>query len=126
MVTVRILVVEDDSQSLYLARFLLEKAGHEVIEAQDGETAVIMAAEEEPELILMDMLLPRLDGYEATKQIRGLSSKVSDVPVVALTAYSMKGDSEKGMAAGCSGYIPKPINPSTFVAEVMEYLVSEV
>lgn len=117
----RILVVEDDSQNLYLVTYLLENAGYEVVAARDGEEAVSMAQNAGPDLILMDMLLPRLDGYEATRQIRQLPAG-AEVPIVALTAYSMKGDRAKVIETGCDGYIPKPIEPSSFVREVEAYL----
>ncbi len=117
----RILVVEDDPQNQYLVRFLLERAGHEVIVAVDGQQAVDIAEQSAPDLVLMDMLLPRMDGWAATralKQQAGFSA-----PIVALTAYSMKGDRESILAAGCDGYISKPIDPETFVEEIEEYIV---
>lgn len=116
----RILIAEDDPQNLYLARFLLEAGGFEVISAMDGEQAVEVALAENPDLVLMDMLLPRMDGYEATRSLRANSD--FDKPVIALTAYSMKGDREAILAAGCDGYISKPIDPDTFVAQVRSYL----
>ena len=117
----KILIVEDDPKSLYLVRFLLEKAGFTVVEAGDGEEALEKAAEETPDLILMDMQLPKLDGYEATKRIKA-DAQLRHIPVIALTAYAMKGDREKTLAAGCSSYIEKPIDPTTFVEEVKKYL----
>ena len=117
----KILIVEDDPKSLYLVRFLLEQAGFTVVEAGDGEEALEKAAEETPDLILMDMQLPKLDGYEATKRIKA-DAQLRHIPVIALTAYAMKGDREKTLAAGCSSYIEKPIDPTTFVEEVKKYL----
>lgn len=118
---VRILVVEDDPQNLYLVTYLLEKSGYEVVVARDGEEGVERARESKPDLVLMDMLLPRMDGYEATQRIRAEAG--GDAPrVVALTAYSMKGDKARVIEAGCEGYIPKPLDPSTFVDEVEKYL----
>ncbi|MBA4370432.1 MAG: response regulator [Coriobacteriaceae bacterium] len=119
----RILVAEDDPQNMYLVRFLLEKAGYEVLSAGDGEVAVEMARTHKPDLVLMDMLLPRLDGYEATRMLR--DDPGPDLPIVALTAYSMKGDREAILEAGCDGYIAKPIDPERFVAEVESYLGEE-
>ena len=113
----KILIVEDDEKSRYLVRFLLEQAGFRIVEAGDGEEALEKAAEEKPNLILMDMQLPKLDGYEATRRIRA-DEKLAHIPVIALTAYAMKGDREKTLAAGCSSYIEKPIDPATFVEEV--------
>ncbi len=115
----RILIAEDDSQNLYLAKFLLERAGYTVLVAGDGEEAVSIARAEQPDLVLMDMLLPRMDGYEATRRLKAANG---DQKIVALTAYSMKGDREAILDAGCDGYIPKPIDPERFVAEVESYL----
>jgi len=117
----KILIVEDDEKSLYLARFILQKQGYEVIEAGDGLEAIDKAFRENPDLILMDMQMPKLDGYEATRRIKA-NEKSSKTPVIALTAYAMKGDREKTLAAGCSGYIQKPIDVATFAEEVRKYL----
>ncbi len=116
----RILIVEDDPQNLYLVKFLLEKSGHEVLVATDGEAAVSVARAESPDLVLMDMLLPRMDGYEATRLLK--KDPGPSLKVVALTAYSMKGDREAILQAGCDGYISKPIDPERFVSEVEAYL----
>jgi len=117
----KIPIVEDDEKSLYLAAFVLEKEGYEVIEARDGLEALDKLSRETPDLILMDMQLPKLDGYEATRRIKA-DEKLSKIPVVALTAYAMKGNQEKTFEAGCSGHIEKPIDPATFVEEVKKYL----
>ncbi|MCF8105309.1 MAG: response regulator [Desulfohalobiaceae bacterium] len=133
----KVLIVEDEEKNLYLARFLLEIAGFEVLEARDGEEGVQKAIQKKPDLVLMDMQLPKLDGYEATRRIRNLESglqnkeeskiqdpksKMKRMPVVAMTAYAMKGDREKTFAAGCDGYIEKPIDTGSFVDEVRRYL----
>jgi two-component system cell cycle response regulator DivK len=117
----RVLVVEDDAQNSYLIGFILEKGGYTVVAASDGEQALEILETEQPDLILMDMLLPKMNGYEATKRIKAREGS-KDIPVVALTAYSMKGDREKILESGCDGYISKPIDPETFVAEMEEYL----
>lgn len=117
----RVLVVEDDAQNSYLVRFILEQSGFEVEVASDGEGAVSAAIASPPDLVLMDLLMPRMDGYEATRRIKA-EPTLAGVPVVALTAYSMKGDRERVLAAGCDGYITKPIDPETFAGEVEEYL----
>jgi len=117
----RILVVEDNETNLYLIKFMLEKNGYEVIEAKDGAVGVELAVKEKPDLILMDILLPGIDGLEATKRIRA-SEADSEIPIIALTSYAMAGDREKALAAGCTGYIEKPINPETFMAEIEKYL----
>ena len=116
----KILVVEDDEKGRYLACFLLRRAGFDVLEARDGQEAIKKAAER-PDLILMDMQLPVIDGYEATRRIKA-DEDLARIPVIALTAYAMKGDREKTLEAGCSGYIEKPIDPKQFVSQVREYL----
>jgi CheY-like chemotaxis protein len=117
----RILVVEDNEANLYLIRFMLEKAGHEVIGAETGAAGVEAAIKEKPNLVLMDIQLPDIDGLEATKRIRA-SEADAEIPIIALTSYAMAGDREKALAAGCTGYIEKPINPETFIAEIEKYL----
>ncbi len=117
----RVLVVEDDAQNSYLIGFILEKSGYEVITAADGEQALAEVEKVLPDLILMDMLLPKMNGYEATRRIKARPD-AKGIPIVALTAYSMKGDREKILESGCDGYISKPIDPETFVAEMEEYL----
>ena len=117
----KILIVEDNEESLYLARFILEKEGYEVIEARDGLEALDKTSRETPDLILMDMQLPKLDGYETTRRIKA-DDRLAKIPVIALTAYAMKGDREKTLEAGCSGYIEKPIDPTSFVEDLKKYL----
>ena len=119
----RILVVEDDAQNSYLIQFILEKSGYQVELVADGEQAVasMAAADPTPDLILMDMRLPKMNGYEATRAIKAMPDGTT-LPVIALTAYSMKGDRERILEAGCDGYIAKPIDPETFVSEMEEYL----
>jgi len=116
----KILVVEDNEQNLYLVAFLLQKDGYEVIAARDGHTAIEKAQAERPDLILMDIQLPEMDGYEATRRIKS-TSDISHIPIVAITSYAMAGDPEKALAAGCAGYIEKPFAPETFVAEIKKY-----
>jgi len=117
----RILVVEDNEQNLYLATFLLEKNGYEVITAEDGLEAIEKARTEKPDLILMDMQLPEMDGFEATRRIKSVA-ETSHIPIVAVTSYAMVGDKEKALGVGCAGYIEKPFMPETFVSEVEKYL----
>lgn len=119
----RILVAEDDPQNMYLVRFLLERRGYEVVPAADGEEAVTAARAAPFDLVLMDMLLPKMDGYEATRALR--EEFGAALPIVALTAYSMKGDREAIIDAGCTGYISKPIDPGHFVDQVESFLPKE-
>ncbi len=117
----RVLVIEDNEANLYLIRFMLEKSGYEVIEAREGAVGVELAGKEKPDLILMDIQLPDIDGLEATKRIRA-SEADSDIPIIALTSFAMAGDRERALASGCTGYIEKPINPDTFIAEIEKFL----
>ena len=117
----KILVVEDNENNLYMMKFLLEENGYQVVEARDGVEGVKMAAIEKPDLILMDMQLPLLNGYEATKQIKA-NEEITNIPIIAVTSYAMVGDREKTLKVGCNGYIEKPITPETFLAEIEQYL----
>ena len=119
--TVKVLVVEDNAQNLYLAAYLLENAGFTVLSAADGLRGVELAKESIPDIVLMDILLPGVDGYEATRRLKSDPATVA-IPVVALTAYSMEGDEQAALAAGCDGYISKPIDPSDFVTKVTAFL----
>ncbi len=115
------LVVEDTEQSMYLLSFILTKGGYEVIEATTGEAGVELAMKEKPDLILMDIRLPGIDGLEATKRIRESASD-GEVPIIAVTSHAMTGDRVKALAAGCTGYIEKPINPEIFMTDIEKYL----
>lgn len=117
----RILVVEDNETNMYLIGFILKKNGHEVIEARTGEEGVELALKERMDLIIMDIQLPGIDGLETTRRIRK-SETDKKVPIVALTSFAMTGDREKSLAAGCTGYLEKPINPDTFMGEIEKYL----
>lgn len=102
-------------------RFIIEKMGHRIIEARDGAAGVETAVKEKPDLILMDIQLPVMDGYEATRKIRSID-RIKDIPIIAITSYAMVGDKEKTLAAGCTAYIEKPIDPEKFMEELMRYL----
>lgn len=117
----RILLIEDNESNTYLVRFILEKNGYEVVEAGDGVSGVARAQESGPALILVDIQLPDIDGLEVTRRIRA-SEAGRTVPIVAVTSYAMAGDREKALAAGCTGYIEKPIVPETFMTELEQYL----
>ena len=117
----KVLVIEDNEQNLYLTTFILERHGYEVIQAREGLEGTRLAAEVAPDLILLDIQLPKMDGYAVAKALRS-NPALHDVPIVAVTSYAMVGDRERVMAAGCSGYIEKPINPDTFVEQVEAHL----
>lgn len=116
-----VLVIEDNEQNLYLVTFLLEKYGYEVMAARDGATGIATAKMCKPALILLDIQLPLMDGYAVAGQLRDNFDLVQ-TPIIAITSYAMAGDREKALEAGCSGYIEKPINPDTFIAQIEEFL----
>lgn len=119
--TGKILVVEDNQDSRELVVKVLTNKGYTVIEAVDGDDALKKASEERPALILMDISLPKLDGYEVTRRLKTMED-FRDVPVIALTAHAMKGDREKALAAGCRGYISKPINIRELPEQVRRFM----
>lgn len=116
-----ILLIEDNEQNRYLATFLLERSGFKVVPATDGPQGIALAAQCRPALILLDIQLPNMDGYAVARTLR-TNSDLDDVPIVAVTSYAMVGDRERALAAGCNGYVEKPIDPDTFVAEIGRYL----
>ena len=117
----KILIVEDNPANMKLAIFLLESAGHTALTARDAEAGLTLARNEHPELILMDIQLPGMDGLEAVVLLkRDDSTRV--IPVIALTALAMKGDEERIRAAGCDGYIAKPIRYQEFLATIAAQL----
>ena len=117
----KILVVEDNKINMYLSCRILKSSGYEVIEARSGEEGVELAIKEKPDLIIMDIQLPGIDGLETTKRIRE-SEANGEIPIIALTSYAMAGDKKKALKAGCTGYIEKPINPETFISEIKKFL----
>jgi two-component system cell cycle response regulator DivK len=117
----RVLVVEDNPANMTLAIFLLKLAGHAVLSATNAETGLAMAREEQPDLILMDIQLPGMDGLQATALLKG-NEATREIPVIALTALAMKGDEERIRAAGCDGYIAKPLAYREFLAAIAAQL----
>ena len=122
--TPKILVIEDNEQNLYLTVFILEKRGWDVVQARDGREGIELACQVIPTLILLDIQLPVMDGYAVARELRS-NPALADVPIVAVTSYAMVGDREAVLAAGCRGYIEKPIDPDTFVAEIEQYLPAQ-
>jgi two-component system, cell cycle response regulator DivK len=116
-----ILIVEDNEQNLYLATFLLGQNGFKVVAARSGPEGIALATRIQPDLIILDIQLPQMDGYAVARELRQ-NPALKDVPIVAVTSYAMVGDREWTMEAGCSGYIEKPINPDTFKSEIEKYL----
>jgi two-component system, cell cycle response regulator DivK len=116
-----VLVVEDNAANMKLAKFLLESAGHTVVSARDAESGLTLARDGQPDLILMDIQLPRMDGLEATALLKR-DDATRAIPVIALTALAMKGDEERIRAAGCDGYIAKPLAYREFLATISAHL----
>jgi len=119
--TKRILVVEDQKDNMQILRDLLTSAGYEMIEAEDGEEGVRAAAVERPDLIVMDIQLPLLDGYEATRRIKS-DPALRAIPIIVVTSYALSGDEDKARAAGCDDYVPKPYSPRQLLAKIKEHL----
>ena len=117
----RILVVEDQEDNRTILRDLLTSAGFDLLEAVDGAEGVRMAGAHRPDLILMDIQLPVIDGYEATRRIKA-DPALRAIPVIAVTSYALSGDDEKARRAGCDGYVTKPFSPRQLLATVRRYL----
>jgi two-component system cell cycle response regulator DivK len=117
----RVLVVEDQEDNRRIVRDLLSRSGYEIIEAVNGEEGVALAETQHPDLILMDIQLPVIDGYEATRRIK-TNPALQHIPIIAITSYALSGDDVKAFAAGCNAYIAKPFSPRALLAKVREYL----
>jgi two-component system, cell cycle response regulator DivK len=117
----RILVIEDQEDNRQILRDLLTNADFEVIEAVDGEAGLAAAAAHRPDLILMDIQLPGIDGYEVTRRLKA-DTLLHAIPIIAVTSYALAGEVDKARAAGCDAYIPKPYSRRQLLAKVREYL----
>ena len=120
----KILLVEDNEVNRRLAGFLLRSQGYQVREATTAAATFEMVQKERPDLIVMDIQLPGMDGLEITRKLKEQPA-TADIPVVAVTSFAMKGDREKALAAGCAGYVTKPIDKNTFIEEVATHLVDK-
>lgn len=117
----RVLVVEDQPDNRRIVRDLLTRSGYEIIEVMTGEEGVALAETQHPDLILMDIQLPMIDGYEATRRIKA-NPALQHIPIIAVTSYALSGDDVKAVAAGCDAYVAKPFSPRVLLAKVREYL----
>ncbi len=117
----KVLLIEDNEQNRYLATFLLEQSGYEVVPAESGPIGIQLLGQIRPDLVLLDIQLPEMDGYAVARALKS-DSRWRPIPIVAVTSYAMVGDREQAMAAGCDGYIEKPVNPETFVSEIERFL----
>jgi len=117
----RILAIEDHAENRRILRLLLARAGYELIEAATGEEGIAMAEKERPDLILMDIQLPGLDGYEATRRLKA-NPDLRHIPIIVVTSYALSGDDVKAFEAGCDAYVTKPFVPRDLLAKVREYV----
>ena len=117
----RILVVEDQPDNRQIIRDMLAPTDYEIIEAEDGEQALAAVAKQRPDLILMDIQLPIMDGYEATRRIKA-DPALKMIPIIAVTSYALSGEEQKARAAGCDDYVPKPYSPRQLMAKIRQYL----
>ncbi len=116
-----ICIIEDNENNLYLIKYLLELNGYQVIYAMNGLDGIELVAHEKPDLVLLDIQLPKMNGYEVARRLRMIAGQ-ENLPIIAVTSYAMPGDREKALEAGCTGYIEKPINPETFIGNVRQYM----
>ena len=116
-----ILVVEDQEDNRQIIRDLLSATDYEIIEAESGEQALEAVARQRPDLILMDIQLPSMDGYEATRQIKA-DPTLRSITIIAVTSYALSGEEQKARAAGCDEYVPKPYSPRQLLAKIRQYL----
>lgn len=122
MMNRQILLIEDNEQNRYLVTFLLQARGWEIVHAGDGPTGIALAGQSAPALILLDIQLPGMDGYAVARALRA-NERLGNTPMVAVTSYAMPGDRERCIAAGCNGYLEKPIDPLTFAAAVEAFVL---
>jgi two-component system, cell cycle response regulator DivK len=119
-----VLLIEDNEQNRYLVTFLLEKNGFDVVAALDGAQGIELGKTVNPAIILLDIQLPVMHGYDVARALRA-NSRLRGVPIIAVTSHAMAGDRDKALAAGCDGYIEKPIDPDTFVSEISRFFAPE-
>ena len=117
----RVLIVEDQADNRAILRDLLTNAGYELIEATNGEDGIALAESKRPDLILMDVQLPLVDGYEATRRIKS-NAALKSIPIIAVTSYALSGDEAKAQEAGCDAYVAKPFSPRQLLAKIREHL----
>jgi two-component system cell cycle response regulator DivK len=115
-----VLIVEDEPKNLKLVRDLLQRIGYKTIDATDGEQGITLARARRPDLILMDVMMPKMDGLEATRILKA-DAISKDIPIIALTSFAMKGDKEKALEAGCNGYIAKPVDIKELLSLIEQF-----
>ena len=117
----RILVAEDDADNRRIVVKVLTLEGHRILEASDGASAIALAHREHPDLVIMDLGMPGIDGWEAARRLKA-DPQTADIPIIALTAYALRGDEERARGAGCDGYLAKPCRPQTIREVVRHFL----
>ncbi len=121
----KILIIEDNEQNMYMLTYLLESENYEIIQAFSGIAGIEATKTNKPDIILLDIQLPEMDGYAVAKKLRE-NQELKDIPIIAVTSYAMPGDKEKAIESGATGYIEKPINPDTFVSQMKSFLPPEL
>ena len=119
--TKRILIIEDQDDNRRIMHDALAASGYMSLEARTGEEGLALAQQEKPDLILIDIQLPGIDGYEVTRRIKR-NAELTEIPIIAVTSYALSGDDQKAFAAGCDGYLTKPVSPRLLLAKIREYL----
>ncbi len=118
---IKVLMIEDNEQNMYMLTYLLQSENYEVLQAFSGKDGIRMAEDNNPDIILLDIQLPEMDGYCVAQNLRKIE-KMKDTPIIAVTSYAMPGDREKAIESGATGYIEKPINPDTFISQMKSFL----
>jgi len=122
---IKVLIIEDNIQNMYMLSYLLESENYEVIQTFSGIGGIEAAIKDKPDIILLDIQLPHMDGYEVAIRLRQIES-IKDTPIIAVTSYAMQGDKEKALESGATGYIEKPINPDTFISQMESFLPENI
>jgi two-component system, cell cycle response regulator DivK len=117
----KILIIEDNEQNMYMLTYLLESNNYEVFQSFNGPAGIILAGKNHPDVILLDIQLPEMDGYSVARELRKIK-ELSLIPIIAVTSYAMTGDKEKAIEAGATGYIEKPIDPDTFISQMEVFI----
>jgi two-component system, cell cycle response regulator DivK len=117
----KILIIEDNEQNMYMLTYLLENNNYEVFQSFSGIEGIALAKKTQPDIILLDIQLPEMDGYAVARELRK-NKELTETPIIAVTSYAMTGDKEKAFEAGATGYIEKPIDPDTFISQMEVFI----
>jgi two-component system, cell cycle response regulator DivK len=120
----KVLIIEDNEQNMYMLTYLLKSESYEVLQAYSGTMGINAAKDSKPDIILLDIQLPEMDGYTVAVKIKE-NEELKDIPIIAVTSYAMPGDREKAIESGAIGYIEKPINPDTFISQMESFLQND-